>query len=288
MKLLSHISYYSSNKREDERSNFNKIFNISKGSYEWQEHIFKGVLNVICELNKYDFFDEIDIIIDANEENEWCDKLLLKTSDLKKVNVEIKKYSFDEEHPFQLTFKHREDMLNKINDYDWFMYTEDDTIIPYVSMKNHFEKCEKLYMKKKLISCFNRLVYNEKQEFFHSDNIKEVRSPLFIDEEIGYIAIPYQSYCACWCYPKMIMKDFIESDLWKKAGKNHNGPGGVRVDSAYGYLPKKQVIILDDNQKNSVAWCVHLGLSGKYYFTVKENKFNKLRFKDENLIKLNI
>ena len=68
------------------------------------------------------------VVIDTNTENPFLTDLEALT--FNKLELRIERFNFTNEHPFRLATKHRASMLKRIDKFDWFMYTEDDTMIP--------------------------------------------------------------------------------------------------------------------------------------------------------------
>lgn len=252
-KLLFHIAYYMTNKKRLDNKN-----SINKASSEFNNHVFKGVCLFLKEINEYKGFSVKKVVLDVNEENSFLSKI--DSSLYPSITLEINSYSFTEEHPFRLTTKHRLSMRHEIEDFDWFGYSEDDTIITKSSMEYIRDNLDKFYKKENKVFTIPRMVYNKKKEYFYSDIIKP-SLPVF---NKNYI-IPTNRFGACWVYSKTIMKDWIKCKSFLNF--NHvNKDGGIRVKMGTGFLEKSAVIPIYKEKKQPCIECIHLGYCGEYYF----------------------
>lgn len=262
--LLFHISYYSNSKERVDNKN-----NINKSSIEYRNFIINNIKKFLNEINLYTSFSKKVIIFDINIENTDIEKINFK--DYPTLEIHINRYSFQQEHPFRLTTKHRFHMKKEIENFDWFGYSEDDTIIINKTMKYIVENLNLFYKKEKKIFTIPRMVYNKEGEYFYSDIIKP--SPLRRE----FIS-PTNRFGACWIYSKEIMKDWVECPSFL----NFNYPninGGIRVKMGSGFIEKIALIPMDLKKKEPYIESVHLGYSGDYYFkhpkgfhTLKKNK----------------
>jgi hypothetical protein len=81
---------------------------------------------------------DVEIIIDTNEDNEVMDEFNNKS------NIAVA-YHTNLEHPYHLTWKHREHMAQLIDDYDYFMYLEHDMLVPYENFVEYTKNFPILY-----------------------------------------------------------------------------------------------------------------------------------------------
>ena len=262
--FLFHISYYSNSINRLDHKN-----NINKSSEEYRNFIVNNIKKFLKEINQYSCFLKKVIVFDINIENKDIYKINFK--EYPNLEIRIDTYSFKEEHPFRLTTKHRLSMKKEIENYDWFGYSEDDTIIPKETMHYIVSTLPNFYKKENKVYTIPRMVYNKEGKYFYSDIIKP--SPL----RHPYLS-PSNRFGACWVYSKTIMKNWIECPSFL----NFNFPnqnGGIRVKMGTGFLEKIAVIPVDKKKKIPLLECIHLGYSGKYYFkhkggfhTLKKNK----------------
>ena len=165
--------------------------NIEKSSKEYRNFIIENIKKFLKEIDLYTSFTRKVIIFDINFENTDIDKI--NFIEYPTLEINIKKYSFYEEHPFRLTTKHRFNMKKEIENYDWFGYSEDDTIITNKTMEYIVENLNLFYKKERKVFTIPRMVYNKEGEYFYSDIIQQ--SPLR-----GEYTSPRNRFGACWVY----------------------------------------------------------------------------------------
>ena len=262
--LLFHISYYSNSKKRVDNKN-----NIQKSSIEYRNFIIENIKKFLGEIDLYTSFTKKVVVFDINIENTDIYKINFK--EYSSIEVKIKQFSFENEHPFRLTTKHRFSMIKEIENFDWFGYSEDDTIITNETIKYIVRHLNSFYREEKKVFTIPRMVYNKKGEYFYSDIIQP--SPLR-----GKCISPRNRFGACWVYSREIMKDWVETPSFF----NFNYPninGGIRVKMGSGFMERVALIPMDTKKKEPLIESVHLGYSGDYYFehnsgfhTLKKNK----------------
>lgn len=253
-KLLMHITYYMNpSKRLDNKHG------IDKSNREFTDHVLHGVMMFLDEINKYQGFSKKDVILDINSENEDATKINPK--DYPNINLLIESFNFENEHPFRLSTKHRLSIQKKINDYDWFGYAEDDTIIFKETIDYLLDNSIKLLDNENKVYTIPRLVYNENNQYFYSD----IKKPSKLIKTINGNAIkPDNRFGACWFYPKKIMDKWIKN---KKSFFNFDNPrnNDIRVEMGWGISEIDAIVPINSNNEPDIK-CVHLGYCGKYYF----------------------
>jgi hypothetical protein len=251
-KLLFHIAYYMSDKKRIDSKN-----KIDKSKSEYNNHVLNGVCSFLKEINDYEGFSYKKVVLDVNIENSFVSRI--QTENYPDIDLEICVHSFLKEHPFRLTTKHRLSMKEKLNEYDWFGYSEDDTIIFNKTVQFFCNHLNSFYKRENKVYTIPRMVYDKNGEYYYSDIVK----PSLLDGK--KYTVPTNRFGACWLYSKEIMKDWINSLSFL----NFNYPnrdGGIRVKMGLGFIEKNAVIPININSKEPEVDCVHLGYSGEYYF----------------------
>ena len=90
-------------------------------------------------------------------------------------SVELRVHN-DLSHPYNLTWKHRLSMLDNIDNYDYFMYLEDDMLVPFDNFFEYIKNFDLLYP----INCvpsFIRIEENNGKEYV-TDVIEEQNNVL--------------------------------------------------------------------------------------------------------------
>lgn len=118
------------------------------------------------------------------------------------------------ENSFDLTWKHREHMRNEIDNYDWFLYSENDMLITKENFYNFVNKFSKLHIYN-IIPSFIR-VETLKGDLYISDciyiNTFTKQELITIDGEL-YVKLnnPYHAF---WLLPQYFLKHHINDDLF--------------------------------------------------------------------------
>jgi hypothetical protein len=94
--------------------------------------------NIINETNKYEY--TTDIFIHTNNKDLHEGFFTPYTNGY----IKIIKHDLSKENPFYLTWKCRDLLKKQKDDYDIFMYIEDDILVPYNAIKYWLEYNEKL------------------------------------------------------------------------------------------------------------------------------------------------
>ncbi len=180
MRISVHIPFYLKNNKEKKRlKNFNKIC--------------KSYLNLSPKTEVF----------------AHCNKKL------KSKNKKIKFifHNFKKNHPFKLTWFCRELMEKQKDDYDVFIYSEDDIYFT----KNNFKYWLK-YKDKCISNYYNlgflRVEKNRKDnKLYSSDQI--TKSHYYVNLHKKKYLVLENPYCAFWIYDKSEFRKFIKTKWWK-------------------------------------------------------------------------
>ena len=176
---------------------------------EIMKHRIDNLYKIIDNyLNNYPI--EVFISIETNSKkitgvifDKYFDELFTK-----RLKINIHEISFMK-HPFDLTKMHREIFKKNIYKYDYFMYIEDDILIPYNSFAEYVEKFEDLHK----LEFFPGLIRLEKKDdiFYSTDNTMVhhiYNKDIITINNRRYFKIN-NPYCACWIAPKEFLKNAI-------------------------------------------------------------------------------
>jgi hypothetical protein len=113
------------------------------------------------------------------------------------------------QHPFNLTQLHRQHIKDNIDNYNNFMYIEDDMYVPYANYLAYLEKF-KILFPFGYVPSFVRIEMKDDEEFI-SDVPEQYRineSTLFYCSGKSYVSFkfPY-NYCAFWIMPSKELKE---------------------------------------------------------------------------------
>lgn len=116
------------------------------------------------------------------------------------------------EHPFWLTWCHRKHMAQRIDEYEWVAYFEDDMLLPFVNFQAYVRHWEMLWP-----AFVPGLVRVEKHNGEQWCVDQTQHQPL--QHRIPHFVALTQPYQACWLMPRQALKETM-------------GPGFVRLSDS--------------------------------------------------------
>lgn len=199
MKITKHISFYFIH---------NRIDYINK---------------IIDETNKYYYTTDIYI-----HTNNTC---LQENMFNKYTNgyIKIIYHELANINPFYLTWKCRDLLQQQKDEYDIFMYIEDDILVPYKAIKYWLEYNEKLIEKNYNLG-FVRIEVENNIEYITDLYAEKIDTIINLDEKT-YGVNNKNPYCAFWIYNKKEFNNFVNSIYYDI---NHISGYGIREQSAVG------------------------------------------------------
>lgn len=178
-------------------------------AFHYNEERFEYLRGVISSILDYNF-NRVDIYIDTNVDNFDTGKLGLDLPE----NIGLKIIPHQNlEHPFLLTWQHRKNIISLKNEYDYFMYLEDDISVTYEALRKWREDSVLLYKYGK-IRGFIRCEENNDHEIVSTDYLEKIKC-----NQIGCFGgkiffKPKNPYQGFWVYSKEQINKFIESMCW--------------------------------------------------------------------------
>ncbi len=116
-------------------------------------------------------------------------------------------------HPFHLTWMHRKHIKDNIDNYDYFMYCEDDMLVPYENFLNYIETFERLWPL--YVPGFIRVEEFEGVQYC-SDVTQQHKCIPYKFGNRQFFALPYlENYHAFWIMPQKQLKETIKPDFVK-------------------------------------------------------------------------
>ena len=177
----------------------------------------------------------IDIFIHTNSE---LTRIFTQYIDLPTtVTITVLVHDFTYESPDYLTWKHRSLMETQINNYDVFLYMEDDIGIPNTTFQ-YWLKYKDALQRENLDLGFCLIESVNNKDWFCSSILKPCS--VYIQIIDRYFAWNHQNYSAFWICDKDEMRRFIQSVYWKRHGYFPEGPGKpegphIRESAAIGF-----------------------------------------------------
>jgi hypothetical protein len=258
MKIVKHISFY------------------------YLEERIKYINRIIDETNKYEY--TTDIFIHTNNEK------LLENSFNNYTNGSIKVIYHDLSniHPFYLTWKCRDLLQEQKNDYDAFIYIEDDILVPYKAIKYWLEYNEKLIEMNYNLG-FLRVEIENNDEYLSDLHGEQHKFDTIINlQDTKYCVNNKNPYCAFWIYNKNEFNNFVNSKYYDINNismynlPNYDGRyNGIREVSAFGlhgicnYWYKNTLIPIINNKLIEDCKIYHMPNN---FVANKTNQFATIKF----------
>ncbi len=174
------------------------------------------------------------------------------------------------EHPFYLTSMHKRHIKDNIDNYENFMYVEDDILIPYENYLNYLENFKLLYPK--YVPSFIRIEEKDGIEYV-SDVLENIYLDLIaVGDKIFSEILFCQNYHGFWIMPAKELKEVMD-DNFTTISENREGNASF---VAWG-LGKQTLLEIDDKQISKKCYSYHLpnnyALSeGSKYGKIKANE----------------
>lgn len=172
-------------------------------AFHYAEHRIDYLRMVVSELEKYEFDKRIMVDTNSNETH--------NIDFLKKENIDVCVHE-SLSHPYLLTSVHRIHIANNVDNYDWFMYVEDDMVIPYENFLRYKEKFKELWPT--YVPGFVRVEQytGPESDKFSPDIMIEINNNMVVEVNgKRYVNMPYHyNYHAFWILPKSALIECVE------------------------------------------------------------------------------
>jgi len=242
-------------------------------SFFYIEERKKYIYAIIAETRKYPY--KTDIFIHTN-----TDFSLDLQDPYTNGIISIVSHDLSTIHPFLLTWKCRDVLKEQQEDYDIFMYIEDDILVPKEAidywMKNHTDLVEKKYN-----LGFMRIETNERKEEYITDLMSGPLTRPFILNNRLFCVNDRNPYCAFWIYDKKEFHRFLNSpyytieniDFYKTREASAIGLHGL-------YTPwyKATVIPIENGRLTDACRIYHL--QNNYVNDNNDGSFGSTKFVD--------
>jgi len=184
---------------------------------------------------------EVDIIVDTNTNF----KLDLMFSGVKFICHDNLK------HPFHLTSIHRQHFKNNIDNYDYFMYVEDDILVPYNNFRNYIENFTILWPI--YVPSFIRIEEADGVQYV-SDVVKQQTLQIIEvnGNQFAHLNFP-NDYHGFWIMPRKELKESMTADFTKLSDNRE----GNAMFAGWG-LGKTTLVELKNNLISPACYSYHL------------------------------
>lgn len=170
------------------------------------------VNKIIDEVCNYDH--PTDIFIHTNEKFDYS--LIHKNT---KGKIQLIIYDLSTIHPHYLSWSSRPVMKKQVNDYDVFIYVEDDILIPNHTI-NYWLKHKDVALQNNYNIGFIRIEKDLQGNEYMTDITTPINKKITIVNEYEdesnktEYALLNNPYCGCWIYDKSEFTRFIDSDYY--------------------------------------------------------------------------
>ncbi len=218
------------------------------------------VNRILNELNKYPY--QTDLFIHTNQSFPLEDLIYYSNGQLM-----VYCHDISNEHPHYLTWKCRGFLKEQKEQYDVYIYIEDDILIPVSAIEYWFQNKEKV-MKYGYNLGFLRIevdgngIEHTGDMGTSPEGVSEYLTKVVYLEDKKYILNDLNPYCASWIYDKNEFSNFVESSFYDT--RNIRGYG-ICEQSAIGLHGKHTpwykgtlIPLTEDNQVDPGCRIYHL------------------------------
>ena len=228
--------------------------------------------NIIDETNTYEI--PTDIFIHTNNTN------LSKNSfnEYNNGSLNIIHHDLSHCHPYFLCWMHRDLIKSQINDYDIFIYIEDDILVPYKSIKYWLLYNEELIEMNYNLG-FVRIEYDNDDEYIVDLPGVQLDTSITLRDK-KYCVNNKNPYCAFWIYNKSEFTRFINSKYYNVANiplYDERAACAIGLHGISNYWYNGTVIPVIDNKLPDECKIYHMPNN---YVNVDSNNFSTIKFID--------
>jgi hypothetical protein len=201
-------------------------------------------------------FAKIDVVVDTNSDETGTLLQAIPT----RPGMTLRMCVHDTlAHPYDLTWSHREAIHSRLDDYDYFMYLEDDICVSAAALEAWCEDSIALAPLGYLRG-FVRVETNSQGEQVCTDYLKRAtgRDVLMLAGR-RYLR-PHNPYQGFWIYSRLQMDTFVASNCWH-TGNYHKWEVRERASAGMIWLDAKKhtiVVPLDHDTIAEEAIVLHL------------------------------
>jgi len=198
--------------------------------------------------------------------------------------LEIIQHDLSNINPKKLTWLAKTYMKKFINNYDIFIYSEDDILI-YNESFNYWLNYKDICFQNKYNLGFLRIEYLDIKNIYLTDISSSFDNIKFITlNNIKFIVNNKNVYYGCWIYDKNIMKKYIQSIFYNKQKLNlEKKVYDIRASQGIGYHAREMDYFYETlipvnglNEFNNNCYIHHLPNN----YINKDSKYGKLLIKD--------
>ena len=241
---------------------------------------FNYINRIIKEICNYPY--ETDLYIHTNEV--FSRKFLIENTN-GKIEIIHHDFSNKEHDPYYLAWSCRSLLKEQKNDYDIFIYIEDDILIPCESLKYWLEHKDEL-----IKNNYNLGFVRIETDAYNNEYLGDLHNTLKLENSLvmsgkKYIINDVNPYCGSWIYDKKEFNVFLNS-LYYHGNGNIPYIYGIREGSAIGMngfgmnIYKNTLIPLDIENKELHPGCKIYHLENDLMYINETSRSSTILFKD--------
>jgi hypothetical protein len=240
----------------------------------YTEHRIYCINNIIDETNTYPH--ETDLFIHTNKLDLSVDAFHNYTNG----NIHIIHHDLSGIDPFYLTWKYRDVIKSQRDDYDIFIYIEEDMLVPKKALNYWIENNEKL-IENNFNLGFVRIEFDENNEEYITDLYGEYLTNIITLDGNSYCLNDKNPYCAFWIYNKKEFSRFVDSKYYDITSfmdsYDMRAASAIGMHGIQNYCYKGTLIPIVNNKLIDDCKIYHMPNN---YVTNKDTPFATIKFND--------
>lgn len=178
-------------------------------SFFYREERLQYLIKLINEYNKYDL--KVDIFIHSNKKFDLRNQIRYSNGSIKVINHSLFNYLMYRNRNYYLTWQPRKLIKKQITKYDYFLYSEDDILVPLKAFKYWLANNNICNLINATVG-FLRVETKDGEEFL-SDITSTIDSNLELEGK-KYAINNISPYCAFWIYDKKQMFEWVNKKIY--------------------------------------------------------------------------
>jgi hypothetical protein len=240
-------------------------------SFYFLENRLIYINRIITSTNEYKY--TTDIYIHTNNKNISKDLFVPYTNGT--INFVI--HDLTNINPYYLTWKCRNLLKERKDDYDIFIYIEDDILVPNNAIEYWLEYHGKLIEKNYNLG-FMRIETKNGEEYISDLPKKKKFKNIIKINDINYCVNDINPYCAFWIYDKKEFQRFINSkyyDIKNIPGYSIREKSSIGLNGIQNYWYKNTLIPIIEKKLHKKCKIFHMPNN---YVMDPYSKFAKIKF----------
>lgn len=218
-------------------------------SFEASVGVMKDLLVCVAHHHALDRLPYLRRVLDGLAEYELSADVIIDTNvaalDVKGENVTTVHHA-SLEHPFHLCWQHRRHMKDRIEDYRWLMYLENDIYLPFDNFVHYCRNFEKLWPD--YVPSFIRVEEFDGEEWSLDVTERQECTPI----QPGFCTLR-QPYHGFWIMPQWALKQNMRGDFVRLSQSRETAASYPMWE-----LQKTPLVELDGKQISRKCFAYHL------------------------------